>query len=425
MVIKKYTLDRHKVNTSIKPPFHKAGFPQPELSTGGSPQETRKVSPVAGRSPVGRSSLGCGKVRSVNLDTALTLIGLGIEQESAQVEASPERKAANDPASTLLDYSLIRSERKGLYKYSRVISGKVIEDYSYQKTQGQSKQGNMKGRQIKDHNNISLVQALIRSGNLAKKEIRRIVNSNVSQWGSASPKFFTITFADNIQDQKAANYEFTKFIQRLNWQIFKTKKVLLKYLVVLQYQDRGAIHWHVIFFNLPLIPVNQEYQKRWSSWCEYNFNLSDLWGQGFVKINRIDNVDNVGAYVASYVGNEKDSEHRGSGGRFVDPRYFNQKRYFCSKGLFKPEIIKSLSPLPEMDQEPVFQSQFENEHTGIVEYKQYNPRRKKVRKSVDKQNTEMIERKEHETRTNENETQYLGRCGCLERSSSSLERNGS
>ena len=405
--MKQYILNRHKVNTTTHPPY-KPGFPQPELSTEADPRDSQ-VSTEGPHSSVGRSSLGCGKV-AVNLDTALRLIELGITQaqERRAVKLSAEQAGANEEASTLLDYRNTRFERKDqdVYKYARIISGSVIEDYVYEKVQGRGKVTNPEGIKAKEHTEESFVQALIKAGNLAKKEIRRIVNSNVGRWGSHSPKFFTITFAENIQDQKAANYQFTQFIKRLNWNVYKSKKLLLKYTVVIQYQDRGAIHWHVIFYNLPLIPVNQEYQKRWSSWCKYDFNLSDLWGQGFVKINRIDSVDNVGAYVASYVGNEKDSEHRGSGGRFVDPRYFNQKRFFCSKGLLRPKVIKSLSPLPDIEQEPVYQTLYTNEYTGTVEYKQYNPGRRKTHISVDKENEPMIERRNYEKGKEESNSQY-------------------
>lgn len=267
---------------------------------------------------------------------------------------------------TLLDYSVIKAEKwnKDLYVFKRVISGEVIEDYIYERVQGGEKKGNEKGRMPLYYveNESESIDALIKSGNKAKREIRRIVNANVGRWGKERAKFFTITFEENIQDQGAANYKYKKCIQKLNYYVYGEKCNKLKYLVVLQFQDRGAIHWHVIFFNLPYIPVDK---------------LAKIWGEGFVKINAIDNVDNAGAYVASYVGNEKGNPLKGNGGRFVDVRYYNHKRYFRSKGLYESEIIRSIRPLPVIEGEPVFQAEFENEHTGKVKYSQYNPNKRK------------------------------------------------
>ena len=45
----------------------------------------------------------------------------------------------------------------------------------------------------------------------------------------------------------------------------------------------------------------------------------------FIRCNKIDNVDNVGAYVTKYM--TKDN---------TDESYKVEKSYFSSKGLFKP-----------------------------------------------------------------------------------------
>ena len=53
---------------------------------------------------------------------------------------------------------------------------------------------------------------------------------------------------------------------------------------------RGAWHAHVVMIfdhKAPFIP---------------NHELADIWGHGFVTIKRLDNVDNVGAYLTAYLG---------------------------------------------------------------------------------------------------------------------------
>lgn len=182
----------------------------------------------------------------------------------------------------------------------------------------------------------------------ARTSIRRLVNCNVQK----NSKFVTLTFKEDIKDLKKANYEFKKFILRLEYKL----KIKVAYLTVIEFQDQnrgGVIHYHTIFFNLPYIQ---------------NKELSKIWKNGFIKINRIDNVDNVGAYVCKYMSKDH-----------ADTRLIEKKCYFTSKNLKKPvEILrdtiyeKKLSPL-EKDLNsliPKYANTFENEHM-TVNYKQY------------------------------------------------------
>jgi hypothetical protein len=179
--------------------------------------------------------------------------------------------------------------------------------------------------------------------------VRRIINANVEAYGEKA-KFVTLTFAKNVKENRVANAIFGKFVKRLNYEIFRDKKARLKYLTVIEFQKRGAIHYHVVFFNLPYMPKSK---------------LSEIWGQGFVKINNIDNVDNVGAYVSKYMTKDTD-----------DDRLIGEKSYFCSRGLIKPEEIidkekieRVLSSLPS---EKTYVAEFENEYCGKILYCQYN-----------------------------------------------------
>lgn len=80
-------------------------------------------------------------------------------------------------------------------------------------------------------------------------EIARLVDCNFD----SKTKFVTLTFSENVESIDYANDEFRKFIQRLNYRLYSTKKASLKYLATWEKQKRGSIHYHVIFFNLPFI----------------------------------------------------------------------------------------------------------------------------------------------------------------------------
>lgn len=99
--------------------------------------------------------------------------------------------------------------------------------------------------------------------------VARIVDCNFDD----NTKFMTLTFKENIQDITYTNYEFNKFIKRLNFYLYHEKKQKLKYLAVWENQKRGAIHYHIIFFDFPFIKTK---------------DLQEIWGHGFVKINKID-----------------------------------------------------------------------------------------------------------------------------------------
>lgn len=248
----------------------------------------------------------------------------------------------------LKDTEIKRTEH---VKAKLVRSGDVYEIYFYEKGywKGFSKGKREVGRKknfVSDDYEENRSKALKRT----QQRLRRLINANVWRYGEISPKFLTLTFKENITCTKEANDHWMKFIKRLNYNIFKSKKAVLKYSVVVEFQKRGAVHYHAIFYNLPFVDASK---------------LSDIWGHGFIKINRIDNVDNIGAYVTKYL-----SKNKGQG-------LEEKKSNFSSRGLIQPKEITDkekvagiLESLPLNTK--VFESSFNNEHLGDVTYYQYN-----------------------------------------------------
>lgn len=255
------------------------------------------------------------------------------------------------------------------YKVKAIITGNVVEVYHYEKAvlRGKDLQsaragnGNKKTSEettgMKDENK-SLKDSLRRTRNT----IRRTINSNTGKWGEKE-KFLTLTFKENLTDQTETNKMFTKFVKKLSYSIFKTESAL-KYLCVVERQNRGAIHYHVLFFNMPYKPVEE---------------IADIWGHGFVKINGIDSVDNLGAYVCKYMSKtivengEKSAKEK------------DKKLYFVSRGLHKPIEVcdntqKGAEQIAtirwEMADHKAYESVFENEHQKVL-YEQYNFAREK------------------------------------------------
>jgi len=173
----------------------------------------------------------------------------------------------------------------------------------------------------------------------ARRKIADLVNSNAYAWVDDTgfifkPIFLTLTFKENITDIEKANYEFTKFIQRFNYEITGQKGSYLKYVSVIEFQKRGAIHYHAMTFNLPFI--ENIYDK-----------LKIIWPAGFFKVSPVDRVKNVGFYLAKYMHKE-----------LHDPRLKDHKCYFVSRNLKQPkvtcieELINLILPmLPEETKE--------------------------------------------------------------------------
>lgn len=231
----------------------------------------------------------------------------------------------------------------GFYDKKVIIAGNVIEVYEYEKsvqfgykdTRKNSKgRGSIASADDKEKNREKVLSR-------ARKDLRRIINCNIQKYS----KFLTLTFKDNVQDLDYANNEFKNFIKRLNYHY----GIKIKYTAVIEFQKRGAIHYHCILYNL-VQKINVQ-------------ELQEIWKHGFIKINSIDNVDNVGAYVCKYMT------------KTDDDRLLGRRMYFNSRGLNRPQEIKEPDLIAQLqksllDQAPKYENTFKNDYNSI-NYRQY------------------------------------------------------
>lgn len=183
--------------------------------------------------------------------------------------------------------------------------------------------------------------------NRTKSNIRRIVNSNTD-----FSKFVTLTFKENITTLSEANKYFNFFTQKLRSCFGES----LKYLAIPEFQKRGAVHYHLLI-NIPYVKKE---------------TLAEIWGHGFVQINRIDNVKNLGSYVSKYL---KKS--------VADSRLFGRRAYFASQNIARPEIYTSYSYAKQSDLVDVWdsicqknpqlehQAEYDSTYQGLIRYEQY------------------------------------------------------
>lgn len=188
-------------------------------------------------------------------------------------------------------------------------------------------------------------------------ELSRLINVNFDDKTS----FMTITFKENVTNIEYANAEFKKFIKRLNYKLFKTKKAELKYIAVWELQKRGAIHYHIIFFSLPYIAHTE---------------LRKLWTLGSINIKKInvDKKENIGRYISKYFEKNLDDTE-------TLLKYMNKKRIFKSKNLKTPHIYYELNDkLKEFKKEDVL---YQKVYTGYRKindsYEEYRIRYTKLK----------------------------------------------
>ena len=142
-----------------------------------------------------------------------------------------------------------------------------------------------------------------------RNNVVRIIECNTYENPLFRPVFLTLTFAQNIRDIKTANLHFKNFIKRLNYQLnFKAK-----YICVIEFQRRGAVHYHLVFFNLPFVPKEK---------------VESIWSHGFTRIEMPRNINDVSRYVGKYMSKE-----------LLDKRLVGQKAFFTSRGIIRPRII--------------------------------------------------------------------------------------
>lgn len=173
------------------------------------------------------------------------------------------------------------------------------------------------------------------------KNLRYLINNNFV--GAANELFVTLTYAENMQDEKRLYSDVKNFIKRLKYHYKDLSKI--EYINVVEPQGRGAWHCHIL---LKFIDVNSIYIP--------NKLMAEIWPYGFVNVRGLKNmsIDNIGAYLTAYLAdiplNDFEAKNLNSsysikdidgkkyvkGGRLIlYPKGMNL--YRCSKGIKKPK----------------------------------------------------------------------------------------
>lgn len=235
------------------------------------------------------------------------------------------------------------------YKTKLIVFGEYFETYHYSKAQLLGVAKPKKKKAMKSDDRQEPKKKFAHSINRTRNTVRRLISANFTNKSS----FLTLTFAENMQDIAYANKCFKAFIRALrNEIIYHHQKDFpienFKYLAVIEFQKRGAIHYHLII-NMPFIPFEV---------------LDPYWSHGWNKINKVHHVNDIGLYVSKYL--YKDVN---------DPRLRGKRCYQTSRNLIRPfevtekNFVRGFLSNVGKKKKLLYTNTFDNEYTGKVHYR--------------------------------------------------------
>ena len=177
-----------------------------------------------------------------------------------------------------------------LYNLKIVRSGDRMELYKYKSflkigSECNNKNGRKGDEVTKEKKIINKRVNLSRSRN----KIIRLCSSNKDL-----TTFITLTYKQNFQDYKKSKYHLNCFFKK-----FKG----LKYIYVLEFQQRGAIHYHLLCnLSIPFKTSHKGRKSQIQKDYEKQF-ASKYWKHGFVDIRNLESEGNtnVGKYLSFYM----------------------------------------------------------------------------------------------------------------------------
>ena len=194
--------------------------------------------------------------------------------------------------------------------------------------------------------------------------LRNLINNNFV--GGSNELWITLTFGDNkVYNPIDLCPIFEKFIKRLR---YNYRDLKFDYIYVPEPHEKGDWHIHLLLkADKPLYIENSK--------------LREIWSHGFVKVNRLNDIDNIGAYVSAYLINIKDGENTKKGARlYLYPP--GHKLYRASKGIKKPvseylsyDEAKEKISSDKLTYSSTLQITADNDFQNTIHYEYYNGKR--------------------------------------------------
>jgi len=146
----------------------------------------------------------------------------------------------------------------------------------------------------------------------ASMAFKRLILSNLR--AGENPLLLTLTFSENRTSIAESARFFHVFTQRMR----RAYGESFRYIAVPEFQKRGAVHYHALFWGLDPKIYNEERDSR---------AIALLWGEGFVFLKETDGHDKLSSYLAKYMVKA-----------IHDRRLFGKKAYFASRNVLRSTV---------------------------------------------------------------------------------------
>jgi hypothetical protein len=152
-----------------------------------------------------------------------------------------------------LDFKGLYTPINKVYFLKYIKYGNYIDITNYKKIRLSYKNPNKSF--VRSKNNKRTDRSIQRT----RENIYRLAQANTDNFWPSIPIFSTFKYHRNIKDIPTAYRDFRLFIKRLNYHF----NFPIRYICVPEFQKRGAVHFHAIFFDFPFTPV-KKIEKLWS-----------------------------------------------------------------------------------------------------------------------------------------------------------------
>jgi len=148
----------------------------------------------------------------------------------------------------------------------------------------------------------------------ASLSFMRLVKTNL--YGFGVPVLATLTYGPNMEDIREARKDFNAFARRAGRQFGDQ----FAYIVVMEFQQRGAVHFHGFFWGLPEGAARTERSTRL---------VASLWKKGFADLVQTDGHQKLAWYLSKYF-------TKG----LQDHRLWRRRVFVASKNVLRPTVTR-------------------------------------------------------------------------------------
>jgi hypothetical protein len=176
--------------------------------------------------------------------------------------------------------SHIKKLSKEFYEYQGDV--KLTSKYFINQESGEvEKMPTIDGNQMRNRRSLRVIF----------KDLRQLITTNFE--GSENETFLTLTYQEQTNDPAKIYKDLDRFNKRLRWAIPD-----VGYIHIVEPHASGCWHVHSL--------IKHEQNPKGISMTYETFY--ELWGQGYVTVEDLNNVDNIGAYFIAYFSNMEIAE---------------------------------------------------------------------------------------------------------------------